>query len=499
MNLWTHSPVFIVLLPLTASLLCLAFSRLHRHLGAWLVQLSLFAAFLFSLATLRQVLSVGGQSFHYWMGNWQPPIGIEFAVDPLNTSVVCMITFISLVVSFYSKPFLDNEDWLHYGGYYTLYGLLTVGLCGMTVTGDVFNMYVYLEIMSLAGYGLIALGGKKSMLAAFRYLLVGTIAASFYLIGIGYLYAMTGSLNMADIGLRIQPFIHTPLFAFTVACFLIAFGIKMALFPLHGWQPDAYTYSHPGAAGLISGCMSKVPAYAMLRYFFYVFGVHNTVMEALTNVLGIMGISGILIGSVMALAQYDFRRMLAYSSVAQLGYIAVGMAIGNIYGFIGAVLHLINHAFMKCCLFLIVGGITYRFGEVNLYRLGGLNKKMPVSSIAVVLAVLSMVGIPPTCGFFSKWYLMLGAYEGGQNVYIAVLVVSSLLNAIYYFRIIEQMFVQREASLTELHGPEGQLGMPLNMVIPIGVTGLAILLLGLYSSTLVTDIVKIGLPEVFLR
>ena len=142
MNLWTHSPVFIVLLPLTASLLCLAFSRLHRHLGAWLVQLSLFAAFLFSLATLRQVLSVGGQSFHYWMGNWQPPIGIEFAVDPLNTSVVCMITFISLVVSFYSKPFLANEDWLHYGGYYTLYGLLTVGLCGMTVTGDVFNMYV---------------------------------------------------------------------------------------------------------------------------------------------------------------------------------------------------------------------------------------------------------------------------------------------------------------------------------------------------------------------
>ncbi len=245
--------------------------------------------------------------------------------------------------------------------------------------------------------------------------------------------------------------------------------------------------------------MSKVPAYAMLRYFFYVFGLSGTVMEALTNALGIMGISGILIGSVMALAQYDFRRMLAYSSIAQLGYIAVGMAIGNIYGFIGAVLHLINHAFMKCCLFLIVGGITYRFGEVNLYRLGGLNKKMPVSSIAVVLAVLSMVGIPPTCGFFSKWYLMLGAYEGGQNIYIAVLVISSLLNAIYYFRIIEQMFIQREASLTELHGPEGQLGMPLSMVIPIGITGLAILLLGIYSSTLVTDIVKIGLPEVFLR
>ena len=307
MSLGAHSPVFIVLLPLSASLLCLALSRLHKHLGAWVVQLSLLGAFASSVASLREVLTEGGKTIHYWMGNWEPPIGIEFAIDPLNTSVLCMITFIALVVSFYSRPFLQNEDWLHYGGYYTLYGLLTVGLCGMTVTGDVFNMYVYLEIMSLSGYGLIALGGKKSMIAAFRYLLVGTIGASLYLIGIGYIYAMTGSLNMADIGQRIQPFVHTPLFAFAVACFLIAFGIKMALFPLHGWQPDSYTFSHPGAAGFISGCMSKVPAYAMLRYFYYVFGIHNSVMESLMNVLGIMGICGILIGSVMALAQYDFR------------------------------------------------------------------------------------------------------------------------------------------------------------------------------------------------
>lgn len=494
-----HSPVYIVLLPLSASLLCLALSRIHRTLGAWVVQLSLLGAFLSSMESLREVLAEGGKSIHYWMGNWQPPIGIEFAIDPLNTSVLCMITFISLVVSFYGKPFLQNEDWLHYGGYYTLYGLLTVGLCGMTVTGDVFNMYVYLEIMSLSGYGLIALGGKKSMVAAFRYLLVGTIGASFYLIGIGYLYAMTGSLNMADISERIQPFVHTPLFAFAIACFLIAFGIKMALFPLHGWQPDSYTYSHPGAAGLISGCMSKVPAYAMIRYFFYVFGIHNSAMQALLNVLGIMGICGILIGSVMALAQYDFRRMLAYSSVAQLGYIAVGMAMGNTYGYIGAVLHLINHAFMKCCLFLVIGGITYRFGEVNLYRLGGLNRKMPVSSVAVALAVLSMVGIPPTCGFFSKWYLMMGSYESQQYIYIAVLVVSSLLNAIYYFRIIEQMFVQREASLPEIHEAGTGFGLPLNMIIPIAVTGLGILLLGIYSSALVTNIVGIGLPEVLLR
>ena len=499
MSISSHAPVWVVLLPLTASLLCLLFSRFNRKAGGWLVQAALAGSFAASLATLYEVLGKGGKSVHYWMGNWAPPIGIEFALDPLNVSVLCMITFLSLVISFYGQPFLVEEDWLHYGGYYTLYGLLTVGLCGMVVTGDVFNMYVYLEIMSLSGYGLIALGGKKSMVAAFRYLLVGTIAASLYLLGVGYVYSMTGSLNMADIAVRIQPFVHTPLFAFAVACFLIAFGIKMALFPLHGWQPDAYTYSHPGAAGLIAGCMSKVPAYAMLRFFFFMFGMQNSIMSGLMDVIGIMGICGILIGSVMALAQYDFRRMLAYSSVAQLGYIAVGMAMGNMYGFIGAVLHLINHAFMKSCLFLVIGGISYRFGEVNLYRLGGLNKKMTVSTVAIIFAVLSMVGIPPTCGFFSKWYLMLGAFEGRQYIYIVVLVISSLLNAVYYFRIIEQMFVQREASLVEIHHPDSKFGLPMTMVLPIGITGLGILFLGIYSSDLVTRVIQLGLPEVFLR
>lgn len=499
MSLSQHAPVFIVLLPLTASLLCLLLSRISKKLGSYAVMAALFGAFISSIVTLKTVLQSNQSSVHYWMGNWQPPIGIEFVVDPLNGAILCMITFLSLVISFYSIPFLKDETWLYYGGYYTLYGLLTVGLCGMVVTGDVFNMYVYLEIMSLSGYGLIALGGKKSMLAAFRYLLIGTIGASFYLLGVGYIYALTGTLNMADIATRIAPFYMTPLFALACACFLIAFGIKMALFPLHGWQPDAYTYAHPGAIGLIAGCMSKIPAYAMLRFFFYIFGVNNPVMSGLLDVLGVLGVFGILLGSIMALAQYDFRRMLAYSSVAQLGYIAIGMAMGNMYGFIGAVLHIINHAFMKSSLFLVIGGISYRYGEINLYRLGGLNKKMTVSTIAVILAVLSMVGIPPTCGFFSKWYLLLGAYEGKQYGYIVVLVISSLLNALYFFRIVEQMFVQREATLTELQPPTTKFGLPISMIIPIGVVGLGILVLGIYSMDIVSKVIKLGLPEVFIR
>ena len=494
-----HAPVLIVLLPLTASLLCMLFSRIRKNLGSWIVMASILGAFINACIVLEKVISSGGKTWHYYMGGWMPPVGIEFALDPLNSILAVVITFISLMVSLYSRPFVKDEDWLHVGGYYTLFGLLTVGLSGMIITGDVFNLYVYLEIMSLSGYGLIALGGRKSMLAAFRYLLIGTIGASLYLLGVGYLYSMTGTLNMADLAQRVVPHLNSPLFAIAVACFIIGFGIKMALFPLHGWQPDAYTFAHPGAAAFIAGCMSKAPAYALIRFVYYIFKVDNPVMHSALNVLGILGVAGILIGSIMAMAQYDFRRMLAYSSVAQIGYIAIGLAMGNMYGFIGAVLHVINHAFMKSSLFLVIGGIEYRFGEVNLYRLGGMNKKMTISTITVVLASLSMIGLPPTCGFFSKWYLMLGAYTGAQYFYIAVLVISSLLNAIYFFRIIEQMFVQREASLTEVHPHQGKLGLPLSMVIPILVGGIMILVLGFYSVDIVTDVIKLGLPEVFLR
>lgn len=494
-----HAPVLIVLLPLSASLLCMLLSRISRNLGSWVVMASIVGAFANACIVLQHVLAAGGKTWHYWMGGWEPPIGIEFALDPLNSILAVVVTLLSALISLYSRPFVKDEDWLHVGGYYTLFGLLTVGMSGMVITGDVFNLYVYLEILSLSGYGLIALGGRKSMLAAFRYLLIGTIAASLYLLGVGYLYAMTGTLNMADLAARVVPHLNSPLFAIAVACLIIGFGIKMALFPLHGWQPDAYTYSHPGAAAFIAGLMSKIPAYAMIRFLYYIFRVDNPVVHSALNVLGIMGVAGILIGSIMAMAQYDFRRMLAYSSVAQIGYIAIGLAMGNMYGFIGAVLHIINHAFMKSSLFLVIGGIEYRFGEVNLYRLGGMNKKMTISTITVLLASLSMIGLPPTCGFFSKWYLMLGAYTGAQYFYIAVLVISSLLNAIYFFRIIEQMFVQREASLTEVHPHKGKLGLPLAMALPIFILGISILVLGFYSVDIVTDVIKLGLPEVFLR
>ena len=494
-----HFPVLIVLLPLTAALLSPFFSYFHKQMGKWVAVASLFGAFLCSVGLLMQTVQDGGQAVHYWMGNWAPPLGIEFVIDPVNAIIVTMITFLAMMTAIFSTPFLKKSNWLYMGGYYTLMALLCVGLSGMTLTGDVFNLYVYLEIASLSGYGLIALGGNKATLAAFRYLLIGTIAASLYLLGIGFLYAMTGSLNMADLSGLLQGQMDSPLIAVAVALFIAAFGIKAALFPFHGWQPDAYTYSHPGAAPLISGAMSKVPAYAMLRFFFYLFGAQHLFVQHGLTVIGVLGAMGIILGSVMAIAQDDFRRMLAYSSVAQIGYIAVGLAIGSVYGLIGAILHIVNHAFMKGSLFMVIGGIQYRFGEFRISQLGQIHKKMPLTVVTLCIAALGMIGIPPTGGFFSKWYIMLGAMTTQQYIYVAVLVISSLLNAVYFFRVMENVFVNKDPQLKEVNPPAGKLELPLQMLIPIVVMGLGILVLGFCNASIVDGIIKLGLPEVFLR
>ena len=223
-------PILIVLLPLSASLLCPLFSYLKRDLGKWLVILAIACSFLSAIGCLYETVT-SGAAIHYWMGDWQPPLGIEFVIDPLNGTIVVLATFIALLVGIYGTPFWKEGSWLGVGGYYTLYGLLATGLAGMIITGDVFNLYVFLEIASLSCYGLIAMGSKRSVLASFRYLVIGTIGASFYLLGVGYLYAITGTLNMADMAVRIAPLIDTPSFKIAIGLFILGFGIKMALFP----------------------------------------------------------------------------------------------------------------------------------------------------------------------------------------------------------------------------------------------------------------------------
>ncbi len=493
-----HFPVLIPLLPLTAGMLSPLLSKIYKQLGKWVVLAAIAVSLIGTIFVLAGVLEAG-EPTHYWMGNWAPPLGIEFVIDSVNGIILIAIAAISLFVGIFATPFVKKDTWLYIGGYYSMFGLLVSGLLGLAITGDLFNLYVFLEITSLAGYGLIALGGKKSILAAFRYLLIGTIAASFYLLALAYLYGITGTLNMADMAVLIAPHLDSVNVLLAMAMLIIGFGIKMALFPLHGWQPDAYTYAHPGAAPLISGAMSKVPALALLRFAFYIFGADSVFVEKGMFVVGILGACGIILGSVMAIAQKDFRRMLAYSSVAQIGYIAAGLSMGNYYGLIAVVLHIVNHAFMKSTLFMVAGAVRYRFGETKIDRFGKLHKYMPFTVFALVVAALAMVGVPPTGGFFSKWYLVLGAMDGGQYYFIAVIVVSSLLNAIYFFRVLENIFMGEDAGLKEVNPGCGKMELPWQMFIPVVLFGIAIVAIGLGNGIIVDDIISVGLPEVFLR
>ena len=489
-------PVIIVICPFFAALICPILSFLGKQIAkGFVIAVNAFALCL-AVYQLYRVVNFGRIS--YSMGDWAVPYGIEFSVDALNAVVLVLVFTIGLMSLIFSLPFVEKAQQLRTFGYYSTMSLLICGLAGMSSTGDVFNLYVFLEITSLSGYTLIALGGSRGTLSAFRYLLIGTIGASFYLLGVAFLYGETGSLNMQDIAMRLGPVTDHGTTLIAMAFFVIGFAIKMSLFPLHGWQPAAYASAHPGAAPLISGVMGKIPAYGMIRFFFFLFDANAQYVRQFLVVVGIMSCCGMIYGSLKALEKTDFRKMLAYSSIAQIGYIGLGVAITGYYGLIGAVLHIVGHSAMKSCLFFCAGGIQYKYGEVNMKHFGQLQKTMPFTSAAIVIAGLSMIGIPPLTGFFSKWYLALGAAKEGMYIYIAVLVASSLLNAIYFFRLFERLFMDKENKERRLRrekvrprAPE----LPLTMLIPIIVCALMIILLGVFNTGVV-DILSTALTEV---
>ena len=524
-----HLPVLVIVFPLCGAVLCPLVSFKRAAWGKRMAITGLFLALVCAVAQLGMVIQ-NGEPIHYYLGGWEPPYGIEFVVDGVNGLVIVLVAAISWMTSLYSSPFerANQKKWFQSTGYYCLVSFLAVGLLGMSTTGDAFNLYVFMEITAISGYGLIAIGEEKGPIAAFRYLMTGTIGASMYLLGVGLLYAATGTLNMADLAVRLGNLQSDHLIILSAACMIVGFGIKMALFPLHGWQPAAHSYAHPAADPMIAGIMIKVPAYGMLRFFYYVFAETNPVMEFFFDCIGVLGICGILYGSLKALRYNTYNKILAFSSIGQVGYIALGFSIGNVYGLAGAVLHILSHAFMKTGLFYTSGAMKYKYGIHVTDDFGQVYRKMPQTSLTLVVCALSMIGLPPFAGFFSKWYLALGAIQNGQWYYVAVLIVSSLLSAIYFFRIIEKLFMNK-ATVAEgefAHGGHeplkeaaeahenfgmadsaahpaksrfgGRFEVPWQMMLPLALVALAIIGIGLGNAWLVGDVLKPTLLEVFL-
>ena len=485
-----HLPVLIVVIPLVAAIMAPLVARTNARAAQLLDTGACLTAFLCSTAAMFRVLDAG--PWHYDLGGWTPPWGIEYVIDPLSAGMAMLVSFIATLVSIYAGAQRRQLPGAREGVFDSLFLLLVAGLLGIVVAADMFNLYVFLEISSLAAYGLLSTGGTRAVVATFRYLLLGTIAGSFYLLGVGYLYAMTGTLNMADLTSQLPTIVGTAPFGVAVTLIVLGLAIKMAVFPLHAWQPDAYAYAPAAVTGFVAAVMSKASAYALFRILYFVLRAEGAAGEILA-IMGWVAIAGAVGGSVMALAQTDVRRMLAYSSVSQMGYILFGFSLFNADALTGALLHLVNHAVMKGCLFLAVGVIVWRTRAVTVTAFSGMSQRLPWTSAAFTLAALSMIGLPPTAGFFSKWYLLRGAIEAGAWAFVVTLVFSSLLSAIYFFRLIERVYfsapsVERVPRARMFEAPAG-------MLVPVVTLGSVVLLLGWFSHPIVVGVVQAALPE----
>ena len=501
-----QAPILIIIIPLIASFLNVIIGLWRKRLCYPLVIITLSLSVILSILILNTVITQ--DVVHYRLGGWEPPWGIEYVIDHLNAFILIIVSFISFTIAIYSKRNIEQEFPEKAVYFYTIYLLLVTGLLGITITGDVFNLYVFLEITSLAGYALIAIGRDKAPLASFNYLIMGTIGACFYLLGVGYLYMVTGSLNMADLSMLLPGLYHSKVVLVAFALFAVGIAIKMALFPLHVLLPDAYTYAPSTVSAFAASTMTKVGVYVMIRIMFTVFEPRfSIVILPSTEILGWAASVAMIFGCISAIAQTDVKRMLSYILIAEVGYIVLGVSVANSMGFRGALLHILFDALTMACLFMAAGAVMHKTGETSIHGFRHLHRRMPLTMAAFSIAALSAVGVPPFAGFFSKLYLIIGAIDAGKWIFAGFLLLISLLIAIAFFRIIQNIYFPPYEIL--IAGSEIALSLsrndnitlrdeaPVSMLLPILIMAAGILILGFFSGKIVSAVLQFTGPGGF--
>ena len=489
--------MYVMAVPLLTAFLVNVGGRYSRKVIAPMVLGALGLSSLLAIIVLNRALTLG--SLSYTAGAWTPPWGIELLVDPLSALMLLLISAVSFIATFAAVPCVkrDLEDRQHI--FFTLYLILIAGLMGLVLTADAFNLYVMLEITSITTYGLIALGRGRAPLSSFNYIIMGSVAASFYLLGVGYLYLLTGTLNMGHIATYLPALQGSAALATALAFILVGLWIKMAFFPLHGWLPRAYSDAPDGAGVLIAPLMTKVTIYLMVRLMltFQSPAFPLISMDVSTLIVWAAAI-GIICASSLALAQRNLKQMLTYIIVAEVGYMVGGAWLANDQGMTGTLLHIVNDALMTLCLFLAAIAIAYRTGSLHFDSLKGLYRRMPWTMAFFTIGAFSMIGVPPTCGFFSKWYLLLGGIEAGQWQFVIALIFSSLVNAVLFFRIIELAYFhssQEDGNLehTSLERQEA----PWWILSPLALTAVLLIVVGLSTGPLVNNVIRLMLPAGF--
>jgi len=429
-----------------------------------------------SIANLRIVLAEG--PIDYAFGGWAAPIGIAWLNDSIAALVILTICVVSLISLIFGRLVLTTE--LNKSvPYYTLILIMVSGLVGIIFAADLFNLFVFLEVTALAGYALVGAAGGKGLVYAFRYLLLGSFGASLYLLGLGHLYVATGTLNMADLAIRLPELMTSTAVASGLIYIFLGLSIKMALIPLHSWLPDAYANAPSSVTPLLASTVTKVALVAWVRieYSLIAPGVEVSHVPVLV-LLEELGVLAALIGGALALIQTDLKRMFAYGGISHIGLILIGVSLGNATGFAGGMFYLVNDAVMQAALFIIAGGVLHYHGARTLEDLRGVGRQSPWLTGALIVTAVAMVGLPPTGGFFGKWNIILGALEAQHYLAVFAIVASTLLTLAYFLKIFSCWFHQPQFAESEPLQVSGALR------ISLGAISISIIALGLMSDSI---------------
>lgn len=474
----SHAPVLAIVAPLIAGPLCMLLGRRSIAFG-----ISLICTLISVVMSLYLVSLVwNGAVLSYHIGGWAPPLGIEYRIDAANALVLTIVSTVALVALPYARTSIENEiASKNHTLFYACYMLCFTGLMGVTITGDAFNVFVFLEVSSLSTYVLVALGAekdKRALSAAYDYLIMGTIGATFFVIGLGMLYMATGTLNLVDLSQRLITMEGNRTVRSAFAFIVIGMGLKMAMYPLHRWLPGAYSYAPSVISALLAATATKVALYVVLRFMFSVFSTKfGFERETVQLIFFPFALVAMFVASIIAAYQINVKRLLAYSSLAQIGYMLLGLSLFTVTGVSATLVHMFNHAMTKGALFLAIGAIIYRVGSPLLPQMAGLGRQMPWTCAAVVLGGVSLIGVPGTVGFISKWVLINAALEEQLWPIAFLIVLSSLIAIVYVWKIVETLYLKPAS------GENVVAEVPLTMLIPIWLLTAAVIWFGFSASS----------------
>ncbi|MBU3142047.1 complex I subunit 5 family protein [Clostridium sp. CF012] len=452
---------------------------------------SMTIVMILALINLNFVIDKGG--YLYRIGHFNAPYGIEFRIGIIEAMMGLLFTFVALMIIWYSIYSIEKEiKESKVGLYYLLINILIGSLLGVVYSNDLFNCFVFIEVGTLASCGtIIVKDEKENMKATMKYLIMSCLGSGLVLMGIAYLYSMTGHLNIDYIHRElIKGYLNYPnAVLIAIVLFIIGLGVKSAMFPLHNWLPDAHSSAPTSSSAILSSLVLKAFVLLLIKVLYRVFGMEILNHYSVLNIILILGSLGMIMGSVFAIFQKNIKRVIAYSTVAQMGYIFLGIGIGTDLGISIAIFHIIGHAVTKSALFLLVGAMIEQTGHKTLEHLKGIGREMPLTLGLFSIGALSMIGIPILPGFISKWHLSLATIAAGNTILIAVILLSSLLNAVYYFPIVINAFFGEENLQGKVYKSKSK---PLKELMPVIFLVISMIYVGAASKGII-NLISLGL------